>query len=113
VFGLTVSGTRYTGDGKGWLLAELEPGRYRAVGEAPVPGRAGYPATEILAWDEADAVTSPPITSPTYTAVDGNGQRGAVPGPFRRPGTGLGFRPCRACPFTERMELPSTLDSAG
>jgi hypothetical protein len=56
VFGLDVAGTRYTGDGRGWLMAELEPGRYMAVGESPVPGRAEYPATEILAWDEADAV---------------------------------------------------------
>ncbi len=56
VFALDVAGTRYTGDGKGWLLAELEPGRYTAVGRAPAPGRAEYPATEILAWDEADAV---------------------------------------------------------
>ncbi len=59
VFALDVAGTRYTGDGRGWLLAELDPGRYRAVGEAPVAGRALYLATEILAWDEADAVTKP------------------------------------------------------
>jgi hypothetical protein len=56
VFALDVAGTRYTGDGRGWLLAELEPGRYSAVGQAPVPGRVEYPATEILAWDEAEAV---------------------------------------------------------
>jgi hypothetical protein len=56
VFALDVAGTRYTGDGRGWLLAGLEPGRYSAVGEAPVPGRAEYLATEIFAWDEADAV---------------------------------------------------------
>jgi hypothetical protein len=56
VFALDVAGTRYTGDGKGWLLAELQPGRYRAVGDAPVPGRTEYSATEILAWDEAEAV---------------------------------------------------------
>jgi hypothetical protein len=55
VFALDVAGTRYTGDGRGWLLAELEPGRYSAVGQAPVRGRDEYPATEILAWDEADA----------------------------------------------------------
>jgi DNA invertase Pin-like site-specific DNA recombinase len=36
-------------------MAEIKPGRYSAVGQAPVPGRAEYPATEILAWDEADA----------------------------------------------------------
>lgn len=57
VFALDVAGTRYAGDGRGWLMAGLEPGRYTAVGEAPVRGRAEYPATEILAWDEADAVT--------------------------------------------------------
>jgi hypothetical protein len=56
VFALDVAGTRYTGHGKGWLLAGLEPGRYSAVGQPRVPGRAEYPATEILAWDEADAV---------------------------------------------------------
>jgi hypothetical protein len=56
VFALDVASIRYTGDDKGWLLAELEPGRYRAVEQAPVPGRAEYPATEILAWDEADVV---------------------------------------------------------
>lgn len=59
VFALDVSGTRYTGDGRGWLLAELEPGRYRAAGDAPIPGRAEYPATAILAWDEAESVTKP------------------------------------------------------
>jgi hypothetical protein len=59
VFALDVAGTRYTGDGRGWLLAGFEPGRYRAVGQAPVPGRVEYRATEILAWDEADAVTEP------------------------------------------------------
>jgi hypothetical protein len=59
VFALDVAGTRYTGDDRGWLLAELEPGRYTAVGQAPAPGRAEYPATEILAWDEADAVPKP------------------------------------------------------
>lgn len=48
-----MAGTRYTGDGKGWLVAGLEPGRYRAVGQTPVPGRTEYLATEILAWDEA------------------------------------------------------------
>lgn len=53
VFALDVAGTRYTGDGKGWLVAGLEPGRYRAVGQTPVPGRTEYLATEILAWDEA------------------------------------------------------------
>jgi hypothetical protein len=52
VFVLDVAGTRYTGDGRGWLLAELGPGRYSTVGQAPIPGRAEYPATEILAWDE-------------------------------------------------------------
>jgi hypothetical protein len=57
VFALDVAGTRYTGEGKGWLLAELAPGRYRAVEQAPDEGRTEYPATEILAWDEADAVT--------------------------------------------------------
>jgi hypothetical protein len=57
VFALDVAGTRYTGHGKGWLLAELETGRYSAVGEPPVRGRAEYPASEILAWDEAEAVT--------------------------------------------------------
>jgi hypothetical protein len=59
VFALDVAGTRYTGQGRGWLLAELEPGRYMAVGESPVPGRAEYPATEILAWDEAEAPAKP------------------------------------------------------
>jgi hypothetical protein len=53
VFALDVAGTRYTEQGRGWLLAELHPGRYSAVGQTPVPGRAEYPATEILAWDEA------------------------------------------------------------
>jgi hypothetical protein len=57
VFALDVAGPRYTGDGRGWLLAGLEPGRYTAVGQAPVPCRSEYRATEILAWDEADAVT--------------------------------------------------------
>jgi hypothetical protein len=56
VFALDVAGTRYTGDGRGWLLAELEPGQYTAVGGPPVPGRAEYEASEILAWDKADAV---------------------------------------------------------
>ena len=56
VFALDVAGTRYTGEGKGWLLAEFEPGRYRAVGQAPTPGRAEYLATEILVWDEGKAV---------------------------------------------------------
>jgi hypothetical protein len=59
VFALDVAGTRYTDQGRGWLLAELEPGRYMAVGESPVPGRAEYPATEILAWDEAEAPAKP------------------------------------------------------
>jgi hypothetical protein len=59
VFALDVAGTRYTADGKGWLLAGFEPERYSAVGEAPVPGRAEYEATEILAWEEADAITTP------------------------------------------------------
>jgi hypothetical protein len=57
VFALDVAGTRYTGHGRGWLLAECEPGQYRAVGESPVPGRTEYAAMEILAWDEADTVT--------------------------------------------------------
>jgi hypothetical protein len=57
VFALDVAGTRYTGDGGGWLLAESGPGRYRAVGQAPIPGRVEYLAAVILAWDEADAVT--------------------------------------------------------
>ena len=56
VFALDVAGTRYTGEGKGWLLVEFEPGRYRAVGQAPTPGRAEYLATEILVWDEGKAV---------------------------------------------------------
>jgi hypothetical protein len=56
VFALDVAGTRYTGDGQGWLLAEHQPGRYRAVGESPVPARTEYLAAEILAWDEAEAV---------------------------------------------------------
>jgi hypothetical protein len=55
VFALDVAGTRYTGEGQGWLLAEAVPGGYRTVGESPLPGRAGCPATEILAWDEAEA----------------------------------------------------------
>lgn len=58
VFALDVAGTRYTGGGQGWLLAECGPGRYRAVGETPAPNREEYSATEILAWDEADAVTT-------------------------------------------------------
>jgi hypothetical protein len=57
VFALDVAGTRYTGQGQGWLLAGAGPGRYRAVGETPAPGRTGYPAMEILAWDEAEALT--------------------------------------------------------
>jgi hypothetical protein len=57
VVALDVAGTRYTGQGRGWLLAGFEPGRYRAVGQTPVPGRVEYPATEVLAWDEAEAVT--------------------------------------------------------
>jgi hypothetical protein len=57
IFALDVAGTRYTGGGRGWLMAGFEPGRYSAVGQAPTPGRAEYPAAEILAWDEADAVT--------------------------------------------------------
>jgi hypothetical protein len=60
VFALDVAGTRYTGQGKGWLLVEFGPGRYRAVGESPVPGRTRYLATETLAWDEAEAVTRRP-----------------------------------------------------
>jgi hypothetical protein len=38
VFALDVAATRYTGAGRGWLRAELEPGRYSAVGEPPVRG---------------------------------------------------------------------------
>ena len=48
VFAMDVAVIRYAGDCNGWLMVELEPGRYRAVGGSPVPGRAKYPVAEIL-----------------------------------------------------------------
>jgi hypothetical protein len=56
VFALDVDGDRYAGIGKGWLLVQVQPGLYRAVGEPPVAGRVEYPAAAVWAWDEAEAV---------------------------------------------------------
>lgn len=57
IFALDVQGARYTtGLEVGWLLAQVQPGLYRAVGEPPVAGWAEYPATVVWVWDEAEAV---------------------------------------------------------
>jgi hypothetical protein len=95
VFGLTVSGTRYTGDGKGWLLAECEPGRYRAVGRLRC--RAGPSIRRRRSWPGTRPEPSPSATrsNRNRTApVERDDLGAAVPGFFRQ-GLGLGFRSWR------------------